>query len=426
MRKPKPAIFWQFIKNEASDRVGELILYGVISDSIFFEGMSAKKFADELKGLGDIEEIRVRINSPGGDVFAAQAIYNLLKAHPAQVTVYIDGLAASAASVVAMAGDTIIMPGNAMMMIHNPWIFVGGDADALRSMADVLDQVRETLIAVYQDKTDMERDTLIDLLKEETWFTATEALEYGLVDEIAEPIPIAACADKDVYLINGQRVDLTAIPVQPKLDLPNPISAPKAGPERTVTMKAREFLAKIRGWIPGANAQVVSQIDTLRADIADDASVETVLDQVGGAVRAALQSGLEFANACREAGVETVDQVKNLADRAKLGDQYRTDLINQTLAAGVRAQGGSFQSDFFRQLLNEPARSVDDIKVFLTQFEEQAKARLGDPGRQTTPPDPNAPLAGNKDFRSLSAEEFDKLPKAEQDAVLKAYNESRK
>ena len=117
--------FWSF--KALDETTGELLLYGEISDiSWWGDEVTPKQFKEDLDALGDIDVLNVYINSPGGDVFAGQAIYSMLKRHKAQVKVYIDGLAASIASLVAMAGDKVIMPANAMMMIHNPWTWCWG------------------------------------------------------------------------------------------------------------------------------------------------------------------------------------------------------------------------------------------------------------------------------------------------------------
>ena len=105
-----------------------------------FGAFQPQQFANELKEIGNVRQINLHIHSPGGDVFDGIAIYNLLKNHPANKTVYIDGLAASMASVIAMAGDEVIMPENAMLMIHKPWGIQGGDAEELRKYADLLDK----------------------------------------------------------------------------------------------------------------------------------------------------------------------------------------------------------------------------------------------------------------------------------------------
>src|SRR5690554_544642 len=129
------------------DKTGELILYGEISDYTWWgDEVTPKQFKEDLDALGDIDILNVYINSPGGDVFAGQAIYSMLKRHKAYVNVFIDGIAASIASLIAMAGDKVIMPANAMMMIHNPWVFATGNANDLRKIADDLDKIRDSMI----------------------------------------------------------------------------------------------------------------------------------------------------------------------------------------------------------------------------------------------------------------------------------------
>jgi len=211
--------FWNFARVEGAadgEPDAELLLYGDISDVSWWEDdITPKTFADDLAGLGDVNHIRVRINSYGGDVFAANAIHNMLRGHSAKITAHIDGIAASAASVVAMAGDEVVMPGNAMMMVHNPWTVVAGDARDMRKMAGTLDQVRETILVAYEAKTGMERPALINLLNSETWMTADEALGYGFADTVIEPLKIAASAKPGVYMIGGREMDLSKLKTWP-------------------------------------------------------------------------------------------------------------------------------------------------------------------------------------------------------------------
>lgn len=211
--------FWQVRAAADDPHVGELLLYGEISDVTWWgDEVTPKQFWEDLKSLGDIQELRVYINSPGGDVFAGQAIYSMLRRHTATKLVYVDGLAASAASLVAMAGDRVIMPRNAMMMIHNPWTIAWGDANELRKIADELDKIRESLIAVYEDKTRMDRDRIIEMLDAETWMTAEEAVEMGFADEIEEAKAVAASvAGPGRLVINGVTVDLSQYKRPPKL-----------------------------------------------------------------------------------------------------------------------------------------------------------------------------------------------------------------
>lgn len=157
----------------------EILIHEPIGENWYGDGLTSKRFADDLKALGDVSEIVVRINSPGGAVFDGIAIYNALRAHKATVEVLVEGLAASAASAIAMAGDTIRMGVGAQMMIHNPWTFALGDADDMRATADMLDQIAEGLVEIYQARTGLPKDEIRELLNAETWFTGPEAVEKG-------------------------------------------------------------------------------------------------------------------------------------------------------------------------------------------------------------------------------------------------------
>ena len=175
---------WYSIKAKAND-TAEISIY----DEIGFWGVSAASFAQDLKSCGNnLKQINLHIHSPGGDVFDGIAIYNLLKNHPANVTVYIDGLAASMASVIAMAGNEVIMPENAMMMIHKPWGIQGGDAEDMRKYADLLDKVENTLIPAYANKTGKTPKELAEMLSAETWLNGKECVEQGFADKLAEPL----------------------------------------------------------------------------------------------------------------------------------------------------------------------------------------------------------------------------------------------
>lgn len=179
-----------------NDSIGEIDIYGEIIDESWRMSdteTSAPSFKDALKELKDVKQITVNINSGGGDVFSGVAIHNMLKSHKAHVTVKIDGLAASIASVIAMAGDKVIIPRNAMLMIHNAWTFAVGNASDLRKQAEDLEKINSVVINSYLDKNpEIDEDKLRSLMDEETWLTAQEAKDLGLVDVIAEPNKAAA------------------------------------------------------------------------------------------------------------------------------------------------------------------------------------------------------------------------------------------
>lgn len=174
----------------AARKTAEIRIY----EEIGAWGITAKQFADDLAALGDLTAINVRINSPGGDVFEALAIHNALQRHPAKVTTYIDGLCASAATIIALAGDETHMVSNGMYMIHEPWTFAGGDAEAMQKSADLLNTTAEQIVSMYARKTGLTADELRAKMQSETWMTAQEALDEGFVDVIDEPLRVAAKA----------------------------------------------------------------------------------------------------------------------------------------------------------------------------------------------------------------------------------------
>lgn len=181
---------------KAKDAVGEVYLYDVIGDS--WEGTTGKQFAQDLKGIGDVSTLNVYINSPGGSVFDGVAIHNVLKRHKARKIVQIDGIAASIASVIAMAGDEINIASNGMMMIHDPWAVALGNAADFRKMADSLDKVRDAILTSYAERSTTPEDQLSAWMADETWFTAEEAVDAGLADTVSAEVQMAAFAGVDL------------------------------------------------------------------------------------------------------------------------------------------------------------------------------------------------------------------------------------
>lgn len=176
---------WFSVKNSINNKV-ELSIH----DEIGLWGVSAKDFIEVLdRGLTDIS---VSIHSPGGSALDGIAMYNALRNHPAKVSVHVEGIAASAASIVAMAGDEITMPEDAFLMIHNPWTMASGESEDLRAVADTLDKMRDSLVNIYQKRTGISGADIESMLNEETWMNGTEALEKGFVTNLKEPAKIAA------------------------------------------------------------------------------------------------------------------------------------------------------------------------------------------------------------------------------------------
>lgn len=168
--------------------MSEINIYGAIGENFWEPEKSLT--GETIKNQLPEGDITVRIDSPGGDVFAGLAIYNLLKQHDGKVTVYVDSWAASAASIIAMAGDDIYMPKTSMMMIHDPWTMAVGDAAEMNKTADMLLQIKSALIPAYAEKTGLSEQVIGDMMEKETWMTGTEAAAQGfatLIDGDAKP-----------------------------------------------------------------------------------------------------------------------------------------------------------------------------------------------------------------------------------------------
>ena len=181
---------WYRISNQKNKRA-KILIYEQIGVDWFGDGVSAKEFNKELDAL-DVNDIDLHINSPGGNVFDGNSIYNALVNHKAKVHVKVDGIAASIASVIAMAGDDVEMPKNAMMMIHDPSGFVVGTSADMKKMSGALDKIKGGLISAYRRRSNKTEDQISDMMTDETWLTADEALAAGFADNVSESVSISA------------------------------------------------------------------------------------------------------------------------------------------------------------------------------------------------------------------------------------------
>jgi ATP-dependent Clp protease, protease subunit len=217
---------WYEFRAQASG--AEIVIY----DEIGAFGIPAKAFLDELKALGPVAELTVRINSPGGSVFDGVAIYNALKRHGARITVWVDGIAASIASMIAMAGDEVVMPENAMLMLHDPSGLVMGTATDMRAMAEALDRMKAGMVAAYRDKSGRDDAEIEALLAAETWLSAEEAVALGLADRVEQPVRMAAHFDISRFRNPPpQLAALVATPSPQEDDMPDSKKASSRKPD---------------------------------------------------------------------------------------------------------------------------------------------------------------------------------------------------
>lgn len=179
----------------AADESAEVRIYDSIGSGFFEDGVTAKAFADALSGMSKVKTINVRINSPGGAAFEGLAIYNTLKNHPAKKIVHVDGMAASIASVIAMAGDEIRIAKNGFVMVHEPSSYARGKSTDLRRIADMMDKVKNQLVDIYVERTGQPRADIEQMVAAETWMDSTEAKAKGFATDIGPKVTVAASFD---------------------------------------------------------------------------------------------------------------------------------------------------------------------------------------------------------------------------------------
>ncbi|MGS0737977.1 head maturation protease, ClpP-related [Pseudomonas sp. GG8] len=220
---------WYSVKavGDAGQRSIEIYVYGEIGTW----GITANQFVQDLRAMDDgVSPVVAAFNSIGGDLFDGLAIHNALSRLGERCTARIDALAASAASVAACGAHKVVIAANAMLMIHNPWTFAGGDAEDLRRVADVLDQTLEAIIAAYKSKApNIDEAELRRLVNAETWLTANEAVALGLADEVGEGVTVKACLGQGAALQRFQHAPkalLAQLAEPPELEPPEPIDPP--------------------------------------------------------------------------------------------------------------------------------------------------------------------------------------------------------
>lgn len=216
--------FWNF--TDTGDGTRTLWLCGSIADESWFDDdITPKAFREELSaGKGDVV---VWINSPGGDCVAAAQIYNMLMDYPGNVTVKIDGIAASAASVIAMAGTQVLMSPTALMMIHNPLTVAIGDSEEMRKAIDMLSEVKESIINAYEIKTGLSRAKLSHLMDAETWMSAKKAIELGFADDLLFQSNEGTASIEDSFSFSRRAVTNSLLSKVNRKSAPQP--AQKAG-----------------------------------------------------------------------------------------------------------------------------------------------------------------------------------------------------
>lgn len=304
---------WYRVTNAAADEPAEILIYDFIGES-YWGGVTASDFVRDLAAL-DTDEITVRINSPGGDVFDGIAILNALRGHKAKITTVVDGLAASAASFIAMAGDEVVMSRNSEMMIHDASNFCHGNAADMRACADDLDRVSGNIASVYAEKSGTDVEEWRVAMQTETWYSAQEAVDAGLADRVDGADSTAKNAfDLSIFNHAGRRA--APAPTKPK----NSSAEAEANKKESHMATLQEALAERLGIDADADeATVLAAIDEALDERADD----------GGAGSGSEPTADQVTNYAQRNGLTVVDQAQyaNLVASAQEGRDARAEQL---------------------------------------------------------------------------------------------------
>ena len=287
---------WFTIRNAATaDAPAEISIH----DEIGSWGVSAKDFLAQLHSIAAATPITLSIHSPGGEVFDGLAIYHALKAR-GNVTVRIEGLAASMASVIAMAGTRIEMPRNAFLMIHNPSGIAMGDAADMRQLADLLDKIKSSLVAAYRDRTKKTDEDIMDMMDAETWLTGEEAVEHGFADATTDEVALSASAFKTARITAALRHAPRAL-----FDTPPPVAPITAITSTTEHMKALLALASALGIPLPENCTEDQAVEAFKAH--KPAAKNVVIDFEEADVKAAFAARITDATQADKAKITALE-----------------------------------------------------------------------------------------------------------------------
>jgi ATP-dependent protease ClpP protease subunit len=335
----------------------DILIYGIVGDE--WDGLDAKTLFGLIASSDD--DLVVRINSPGGYVMEGLAIFNALigaKAAGRKVTIYIDGLAASMASVIAMAGDEIIMADNALMMIHNPWDVAMGDARELRAAADKLDVIRDQLVRIYSGQTGLSADELIPMLDAETWLTSEQALEQKFITSVSEANDAAAC---DVTAFGFRKA-----PDTPRISAMAMIGKPKAqdaAPQRPLETSMNLYPTR---------AALVAAIDKFQKDGGTQAEIDKI---AASAVALNAQDALPKtgALALSPAAAATIE---NSGAALTNADVQAAVAAERTRVGTIRSLGTKhgLPSDFIDGLVNSDTSLATAREKILDKLAEEGDA----------------------------------------------------
>ena len=326
-----PKKFWQFRNMAGGD--AELLLYGDIADTSWWgDEVTPKQFAEDLDGLGAVSEIAVRINSGGGDVFAAQAIGNMLERNAAHVTAYIDGVCASAATIVACHCDKVIAANDSTYMVHPVKMGLYGymDAETLKQYIAALDTIRENIVTLYAKKTCREKDEVAGWMDATSWWTGPQAKENGFVDELTDNEEDAVVENRNgVLFVNSVSMNLPFAEA-PKF-VQDSLTAPTAG--RPANKKPAGQPGKQQE-VQDMDPKDIKTVDDLRK------AYPALVDQIEQAVR-------EAATNAERARIQSIEDMalpgsETLAAEAKFTKPMSAEDFAKAIVKNAKTQGATY------------------------------------------------------------------------------------
>ena len=266
---------WYNIQNKAGKPADVYIF-----DEIGTYGITAQEFITDIKDLKDTP-INLRINSLGGDVFDGMAMYNVIKRREAKTTVYIEGIAASIATIISLGADEVVMAENSLFMIHNAWGGTMGEAKDMRKTAENLEKITGELTDIYRKKTGLSYDALAEMMDEETWLNANEALEMGFIDTISDSIKVAAKYDVSKFK------NITQEEIQNKL---------------SININNKKMTNELKEWFNNKVEEIVTAVKgdvKVSADVAEQTAITVNLgdnDEIKNKISEFESSNIELSN----------------------------------------------------------------------------------------------------------------------------------
>lgn len=369
-----------FMTAVADTSDGEIWVYGDIVDDVWWDNeVSPVTIRNSLDEMGPVSSLNIRVNSYGGSVYAGNAIINILDGYRrktgAKINAYIEGIAASMGSGIPMVADKIYMAENAMYMLHKPFTLVYGNSDELEKNVEILEKAEDTLVTNYMRHFKGTEDELRQMLSDETWLTASEALEYGLCDEIIPAVAVAASARGGIF-INRQEFQKNAEKIVAMFPIGTPLAS--AGSTGEGDEKMHEYDEKLKDY--GISEEVFYSFDIEASAVM--AVIENAVIQPqeklkeylsADSVKNALGEDMDVERllALAKAGMEA-DSEANV--KAKAYDKMVSTAIENALKSGVRAKGENFNDTKWKKILS--SLDYDEIVDQQKEWEDEAKVAL--------------------------------------------------